>query len=239
MTSEPQDDAVRKSILASLAKVKIQIRPNKLRKIVCRDVSDTNWTQFQRVIDDMIKQNDINVERKDGEQMMSLGVSSGSADELKLDVEKNMELVVVLEVPRAIKAHLVSRGHKKQKNIEVNTKTKITYDTHRADDIKRQAAADTEVSLRITKSWFKSQDDTIDDEETAKKHLETAKLMILQMIKAYNKNPHHFEPKKAGGTMAEQEEAKRIKIIAAKNAAKKRGKPPAEVPAKKKRQKFY
>ena len=237
MSPEPEDAVVRRSILASLAKVKIQIRPNKLRKTVCRDVSDTNWTQFQRVLDAMIGKNDINIESVDGEQLISSKeASSGRADELKIDTEKNMTLLVVLKVPRAVKAHLVSKGRKKQRNIEANTKTQISYAMVPVEGMKRQAAADAEVSIKITKSWCKSQDGSIsDDEEKAQKHLDTAKLMIIKMTKGYEKNPHHFEAKKAGGTIAEQEESRRIKEL----ALRKRGKLQTEKTAKKKRTKFY
>ena len=234
--SEPQDSVVEKCILTSLAREKSKIRPNKLRKIVCRDIRDTNWSQFQRVLDAMIANHDIDTEEVEGNVMLSskAGFQADNANEsVCIDKRPDSDLTVVLKVPCAILGHLVSKGCKKKKNIEENTKTKISFETH-PNDVKKESTSDTNIDLKISKSWRKCEDERI-DEEKAKRHLETAKLMILKMVDAYKKNPKHFERRKAGGTLAEQEESKKERVV----AAKRRGKITLEQTKKKRKRKFY
>ena len=234
VASEPHDSIVERCILTSLAKLKVKTRSNKLRKIVCRDISDTSWTQFQRVLDTMIAKHEINTENVGGDIMIS-SKQGFDADNTKqvLHTEKDSEFTTVLEVPCAVFGHLTSKGRKKQKNIEENTRTKISYESH-PSVAKRKDALDENVSLTISKPWRKSEGKQ-NEEEKAKSHLQTAKLMILKMVDAYKKNPEHFQDRKAGGTMAEQEESKRKRLL----SARKRGKIPSQQQSKKRRRKFY
>lgn len=97
-------------------------------------------------------------------------------------------------------------------------------------------------TLTVTKTW--SPDDSTDQieaKEVAMKQIKAAKLMISQMLKSFKDNPDHFEVKKAGGTLAEQDEAKKKKLEATKKHRKKKSRNDdgAVHDASKKQRKFY
>lgn len=223
MTS-PNDDVVKKAIISIMKKMDDKVRPNKLRKIICKEVNDTDWNQFRRVLDTMIEKNILHTEGRDGDVFVLLG----QEDKLR-NVETSVvssthnaeDETAVIEVPQALIFHLVAKGRKKQKNIELNTKTKISFDKSVFN--KEEATNfDKKMNLTITKYLPREYVDKSQTEvrDTAKKHVKTARLMITKMIEAYKKNPDHFQPNKSGGTLAEQDEAKIKKLEAPKGKRK-------------------
>lgn len=227
MTSEPGDDVIRTAILATVKRTQDSIRPNKLRKIVCKELKETNWTQFQRVLDSMIKQDSIYTTKgKDGDMTIRL-CQEGSRQIRSIPtvdgaLQQNTEetTAIMLQVPQVIIFHLIAKGRRKQKNIELNTKTKISFDKSVHEKVEA-SNFDKQMSVTITKLFSSGPDESAADaKETARKHLKTAKLMITKMLKAYETNPEHFRPKKAGGTLAEQDETKIKKLKAAQKKRK-------------------
>ena len=97
-------------------------------------------------------------------------------------------------------------------------------------------------TLTFSKTW--SPDESTDEKEAnevAMKQMKAAKFMISQILKSFKENPDHFEVKKAGGTLAEQDEAKKRKLKATKKHLKKKSRieDDAGNDASKKQRKFY
>jgi hypothetical protein len=265
MSSEPADKIIEHEIRAALASTQQPIRPNKLRKIICKKISETNWTQFQRVYDSMKVKLAIRTSEVDGDLVVhplsgELAVAShpdakkpptatatphATATANNKNLEPNQQIETVqMEVPFAIIKYISRKGSKKRKNIELNTKTQITFDVDTARALRSGSSSAVESStMTITKTW--NHDDEVDENESQKKAkslLKTAKYHISKMVKAYKENPDHFTAKKAGGTFAEQAEAKKKKVEALKSAKKrykKRDQEDDTVPRKKKERKFY
>jgi hypothetical protein len=97
-------------------------------------------------------------------------------------------------------------------------------------------------TLTFTMTW--SPDESTDEKEAkevAMKQMKAAKFMISQMLKSFKDNPDHFEVKKAGGTLAEQDEAKKKKLEGTKKHRKKKSRTEDGTAndASKKQRKFY
>lgn len=225
MSSEPEDKTVEIEIKHALASIKVKnIRPNKLRKIVCKKVKGTNWTQYQRVIDAMIKNGSVSTLEENGEVVIDK-IKDGEVElppPPSTQQSKNVKTLQI-EVPFAIISYLTRKGSRKKKNIETNTKTTISFDE---ETIKALRSTSNEFAVEkskvtITKTWDTDTDDDKEVKEKAKALLKTAKLHISKMKKSYKENPDHFAAKKAGGTFAEQDEAKKRKLEATKNSKNK------------------
>mmetsp|Transcript_13878 Transcript_13878/g.18183 ORF Transcript_13878/g.18183 Transcript_13878/m.18183 type:complete len:166 (+) Transcript_13878:3-500(+) len=139
-----------------------------------------------------------------------------------------------VQIPQAVAHHLTRKGHSKRKNIEKNTKTKMNIDRSPKDEVSLTIEAEYSTNER------KDDDDDNDVEEIMQKRINAAALLIKNMIKSYAKNPEHFE-KKAGGTFAEQAEAKKRKEEILKKRHKKRymDEQRNDKQKKKKERKFY
>lgn len=216
MTLEPQDEVVKKEIIATVSNcLEAHIRPNKLRKLICKKIDRTNWTQYQRVLDELLQDKTLRTKAVNGELVIlpSLlplrdkdrsekreGANPSSSSEAKKKTE-------VMKVPLAIVRHLLKKGHKKQSNIEKNSKSKLffTKESLAAVRTKHFDHGD-EADITITKYY----DD--DDEESAQKQLKNAVLMVSKMVQAYKNSPDHFRQKEAGGTLEYQEEVKKRKL---------------------------
>lgn len=209
MSQEPSDNFIEQTILEQLLTLDTNVKPNKLRKIVCKIVSSTNWTQFQRVLDKLIETGKVKLSGEEqGDKVLILPTDKNDKKKSqKNDEPCSQALNDTIEVPVEIVSNLLRKGKKKQKNIEINTKTKLKFDK--------------DVLLAVRKSDFGTKQNTIitisseilDDIEIAKKHVKAAKLMIHKMVQAYKENPDHYM-RKAGGTFAEQDEAKKRKADA-------------------------
>jgi len=218
-SSEPRDEIVKTAIMSTVDKMDVaSIRRNKLRKIICKQVDGTNWTQYQRVLDSIIEAKILKTKPIDGELMILPSRQSKSddnnlaEDKKSSDVKKKTE---VMSVPLAIIHHLVKKGHKKQTNIEKNSKSKISFSKESMAAIRAKDFSPAEqASLTITKYHN-------DDEEQATKQLQNALLMVKKMVQAYNNNPDHFRRKDAGGTLKHQEEVKKRKFEAEKKRGRK------------------
>lgn len=125
----------------------------------------------------------------------------------------------------------------------MNTKTKMTFDADTNQAMWNNLSNVKKSTLTFTKTW--SPDESIDEKEAkevAMKQMKAAKFMISQMLKSFKENPDHFEVKKAGGTLAEQDEAKKRKIEATKKHQKKKKSQTEDGKANdasKKQRKFY
>lgn len=210
MSQEPSDDLIEETILEQLSALETYVRPNKLRKIVCRTIRSTNWTQFQRVLDRLIETEKVKLKEEEGEKVIFLSTGNTSNDNTKNknsqtnDEPSSRVLNDVIEVPIEIVSNLLRKGKKKQKNIETNTKTTFTFDKDALLAVRKNDL----VSEKMTNITIRSE--ILNDVEIAKKHINTAKLMIQKMVQAFKENPGYFM-RKAGGTFSEQEEAKQRK----------------------------
>jgi len=219
MDSEPKDDIVKAEIISTIDKMDaMSIRPNKLRKIICKKVDGTNWSQYQRVLDSILEEKILKTKAVDGELMILPSRANCQSQTENLeeknssDVKKKTE---VMSVPLAIIRHLVKKGHQKQNNIEKNSKSKIRFSKESMVAIRTKDfnPAD-QAELTITKYYG-------DDEELATKQLKNALLMVNKMVKAYNDSPDHFHQTDAGGTLKHQEEVKKRKFEAEKKRGRK------------------
>jgi len=219
MGSEPRDEIVKAEIISTIDKMDtVSIRPNKLRKVICKKVDGTNWTQYQRVLDSILEEKILKTKAVDGELMILPSRANCQSQTENLeeknssDVKKKTE---VMSVPLAIIRHLVKKGHKKQNNIEKNSKSKIRFSKESMVAIRTKDfnPAD-QAELTITKYYG-------DDEELATKQLKNALLMVNKMVKAYNDSPDHFHQTDAGGTLKHQEEVKKRKFEAEKKRGRK------------------
>jgi len=216
MSAEPSDEIVKNEILSTVtASMQAHMRPNKLRKLICKQVNGTNWTQYQRVLDKLIKKGSLSTQAVGGEEViLSLNANAAPAPE-KQDAPN--VITADVEVPFEIILHLTKKGHQKQKNVELNTKTKITFDAETKKALRTHLSDVKTGSLTISRSWSWIPDDELNEKEAkeaAEKQLNAAKIMISQMVKAFEKNPDRFVIAKAGGTFAEQDEAKKRKLEA-------------------------
>ena len=156
-----EDPIVEASILSNLASQQQQqqqvdfVRPNKLRKIICRQVVGTSWTQFQTCLERLVKngrvimesrnnngnyEKVIILEKKGGESQqqnnntvhtspLSPTASSSSLSSPPNDLSSLLLLTKTknVSIPRAIALYLVQRrGGRKKRNIEQTTKTQLT-----------------------------------------------------------------------------------------------------------------
>lgn len=117
MASEPKDEVVKTEIISTVDKMGVSMRPNKLRKIICKKVDGTNWTQYQRVLESILESKILKTKAVDGEMMILPSLANCQNQTKKLedkdssDVKKKTE---VIEVPLAIIRHLLKKGHKKK-----------------------------------------------------------------------------------------------------------------------------
>ena len=119
----------------------------------------------------------------------------------------------------------------------MNTKTQLSFCKQTLMDAKRKNVDPKAVANLTIRAL-------VDDLELSKRHMKTAKMMINKMVKAFDTNPDHFYPKKAGGTFKEQDEAKKKKLEARQKRIKTKAleddrKNEKESVAKKRRRKFY
>ena len=244
---EPSDERVQAGILSILSTGlagHTYVRPNKLRKMICRQVTRTTWTQFARCLEELVKDARITMDNNSQKEEERIVVPGGAVQQPVSPEEdgepqpkKQKTLVVItgdnqtkgasknIRVPRAIALHLVRRGNLKKNNIEINTKTKLTI--HGIGKTSQGLPLDELVTVQITttietksekndSTKLQPQQQQKDKEKDAsaspqrniaKKHLQSAALLIQNMIDSYQKHPDRFAPKKAGGTLEEQAHA--------------------------------
>ncbi len=236
---EPDDHKVEHAILITVANyLEKPVRPNKLRKIICNQVKGCNWTQYQRILESMINEKKsiytclINNEEMISPQQKNDSISSSLiTDENSVtrhtanqdshvnsttgitspQSNKNESNIISTEikVPLAIVYHLVRKGKKKQKSLEENTKTKFIFSNETLVAVKKKGFDSNEMCSFTISSLHGDV-----DEITANKHVKTANILLSKMVKSFELNPGHFNPRQAGGTFKEQEEAKKRKLEA-------------------------
>mmetsp|Transcript_14100 Transcript_14100/g.21139 ORF Transcript_14100/g.21139 Transcript_14100/m.21139 type:complete len:255 (+) Transcript_14100:89-853(+) len=226
MSNEPAEAVVEHEIKATVASMKTpHMRPNKLRKHVCKQIKETNWTQYQRVLDKLVQDGSLQTKEVDGEQViLSLGkATKASKDVSASPLQKQKVMTHEMEVPFDIILYLTRKGRRKQTNIETNTKTELSFD---AETVKAMlshvSSRDQNSTITITNMWsFDEGSDEKEAKKKAKKQVDAAIACISRMIISFQDNPDHFTRKKAGGTFAEQAETKQRKLEIAKKRRKK------------------
>lgn len=220
VAAAPSDALVRQAVLAGVAALTTaHVRPNKLRKIVCQRVPGTDWNQYRRIVDALVAQGSLRTRTVDQERvLLSNDGALASAPSSSSPTEEEEEtrqpvLTEILEVPFAIILHLTKKGHRKKKNVEVNTKTKVVFD----DDTNEALWSNKSVE-EVERGGILMISKTVVDEEhreQAEKQLKAAKHMVSQMVKAFRDNPERFVVARAGGgTLAEQKAERKRKTEA-------------------------
>lgn len=238
MSSEPRDEVIQKEIMAAVDNVQVSsIRPNKLRKIICKKIDGTNWTQYQRVLDSLIEGKLLRAKAVNGELMILPSLANCQDQSKKQEQESSLEYKKkseVISVPLAIIRHLTKKGRQKQSNIEKNSKSKISFSKESLGAVRtKQFNHGDQANITITKYYE-------DDEELANKQLKNALLMVTKMVQAYNNNPDHFRQTEAGGTLKHQKEVKTRKLEAEKKRGRKiRNEENSETSVGKKRERKY
>ncbi|GFH49438.1 predicted protein [Chaetoceros tenuissimus] len=256
--SEGPDEQVKEEILSVVGRMTEVdfLRQNKIRKIVCKTIETTNWTQFQRVLEKLVEEGILQTKSFEGEDVIvtqkkeaESGKKSKSKKKKKEPKDPKVKFMKKdIQVPYEIILYLTRKGKKKQNNIEENTKTSLTFDNETVVALRNKSiiTREKESTLSITKTWSNEHERGSEEEkeayEKAKKQLSSAKAFIVKMVKSFQEHPERFAPKKAGGTFAEQAEEKKRQEEASKKKAKKGSKSATDddLQRKKKRQrKFY
>ena len=206
-----------KEALANLTTAK-HIRPNKLRKVVCKN-GDVNWTEFQEALDAMIERNELQTEKQNNEVVILVSNNGGGADKKNFGgVEyKKKRKEFTMEIPLAVAQHLTRKGKRKQKNIEQTCKSKLILSG--VDDVKSPRD---NVTLQIINEYG-AEDGLTEDEskQKASKQIKAAKVLVGNMVTSFRDHPDRFTTKMAGGTLDEQAKAKKIREKGAKLRAEK------------------
>jgi len=198
-----------------------RVRPNKLRKIVCKN-GDVNWTQFQEALDAMIERGEVRTEKQNGEMVILVSNNGGGTgtvtakDDSKQDLRKQRK-EVTMEIPLAVAHHLTRKGRRKQKNIEQTCKSKLFLSGMDAAKSPRD-----NVVLRIINDYGAEGGPT--DEELkrkAAKQIKAAEVLVGNILSSFREHPDRYTVKKAGGTLAEQDKARKIREKGAKLRAEK------------------
>ena len=228
-----------KEELAKLTTVD-HVRPNKLRKLVCKE-GGVNWTEFQETLDKLIERNEVQTGKQNGEVVILVSAnigdgatSPGMKDDSKQELQKQRK-EVTMKIPLAVAQHLTRKGRRKQKNIEQTCKSRLVF-----SGVDEAKSPRDNVTLQIINE--------AESEERATKQLKAAKVCIGNMVSSFREHPDRFTVKKAGGTLAEQEKAKKIRERGAKVRAEKhqqkrgsaaKGDDDAAPAKKKKKRKYY
>ena len=182
VVEEPLDDVVKKEILSTVHCMPEGVnymRPNKIRKTICKKISRTNWTQFQRVLESAIEDKSIKTEfitEKEVKVMVILSSNNNSSSNnngqegvLALSLspaptaatkKKNKTVLSTqdLEIPMEVYYHLYRKGQKKKKNIELNTKTSLQCNKNKNVDSRKT----------LLQNGHPASDDVSDDKPTAR-----------------------------------------------------------------------
>mmetsp|Transcript_13800 Transcript_13800/g.20950 ORF Transcript_13800/g.20950 Transcript_13800/m.20950 type:complete len:332 (+) Transcript_13800:88-1083(+) len=96
--SKEHEMIIRREILQIMSKMDSNVRPNKLRKIVCKNVSGATWTQFQNVLDTMVNVNTSASTSAEGKAIGGgggvLGGSGGDKDKVLQTIMVDNELMI-------------------------------------------------------------------------------------------------------------------------------------------------
>lgn len=233
-----------KEAIANLTTVD-HIRPNKLRKVVCKN-GDVDWTEFQEALDAMIERNELQTEKLSGEVVILVSNNGACTDKKNFGAVENKKKrkEFTIEIPLAVAQHLTRKGKRKQKNIEQTCKSKLLLSG--MDDAKSPRD---NVMLQIINEYG-AEDGLTEDEskQKASKQIKAAKVLVGNMVTSFRDHPDRFTTKMAGGTLDEQAKAKKIREKGAKLRAEKQQKRGAaagdgnadDIPnKKKKKRKFY
>jgi len=236
-----------KEELAKLTTVD-HIKPNKLRKLVCKN-GGVNWTEFQETLDKLIDRNEVQTEKQNGEVVILVSNTGDGASPAEVKDCSKQELQkqrkeITMEIPLAVAQHLTRKGRRKQKNIEETCKSKLVF-----SGVDNAKSPTDNVTLQIINEYGAGDDSTEGEpEQRATKQLKAAKVCIGNMVSSFREHPDRYTVKKAGGTLAEQEKAKKIrergaKLRAGKHQQKRgsvaKGDDDAAPAKRKKKRKYY
>jgi len=248
---------VRSAIVSTLSTAQDGIRPNKLRKMVCKQIPGATWTQFaeclEKIMDDArsgFQMEDGNIVNSKAHHGTKKGNAQATTPSSTKEAKPSQESTTTsntggevlqsknVKVPRAIALHLTRKHFLKKKNIETNSKTKLTL--HGIHGSASEGPLDELVTIQITRHRLVEIEN--DNEELAKKHIKTAQVLLEKMAQSYQKHPDRFAPKKAGGTLEEQEAKKQMTAARQTKVTKNQEKVPIKAQvtkSKRKKEKFY
>lgn len=276
----PGDKDMRNVILSTLSSATDALRPNKLRKMACKQLKGSTWTQYAKCLETLVHDAVVQRKEKGGETFVVLAKSASkkkvkaAAISTKTSDDKPVEskmqegdeptaLKEEIRIPRSVALYLHKKRHLKLKNIQTNTKTKLTIFGQLDGGTKQTAESLAELhTLQIIAEFpvLKAKEDKDDEdveeedpEETAKKHMKAAKHILQKMVNAQKLNPERFAPKQIGGTFEEQakreeEQKKRLQMEKEKDQqgrsshggkTRKEGGEGSEKQTRRKRAKFY
>jgi len=206
--SNDNDSDIDLILLETLSRNQGPIRPNKLRKLVCKR-SEITWTKFQSSLERLVSQEKVDIvvnalgedtvclnkkviqrmEISDAsfskqEQISSTDKSSlsigGTAVKDDEEPPQQYQLFKTIKVPSALVLYLTRNSRAKLNSIEQNTKTIITILEKEQDQ--------SQVTLTIEPS------STEDDTNVAKqeKRLKFAFHLLETMVASFQEHPKHF-----------------------------------------------
>lgn len=261
-------------ILSTLGSSTDPLRPNKLRKMACKQLKGATWTQYAKCLEALVHDALVQRKEKGGETFVVLAKSASQKKKGKTtttttktsddkpaeeDLQKGDEAKALKEeirIPRSVALYLHKKRHLKLKNIQTNTKTKLTIFGQLDGGTKQTPESLAELhTLQIIAEFPepKGKEDKDDEdveeeepEEAAKKHMKAAKHILQKMVNAQKLNPERFAPKQIGGTFEEQanrEEAQKRRLKMEKKEKDRSGmtrkEEGTEKQSRRKRAKFY
>jgi hypothetical protein len=271
-TTGPSDKAMEAAVVSTLGASKDALRPNKLRKLVCKQLQGATWTQFATCLDEMVDKAVVQRKTNNGEVFVQMVVGTAhpgdkkkgkskitKKKDTKSTAETEEERQVLKEevrIPRSIALYLLKKKHLKLKNIQTNTKTKLTIfgklDTGTKHTVESLAELHTlQITAEFVESTHAEEEVDLDDgvdvlpketREAAEKHIAFAKKLIQKIVNAQKLNPDRFAPKQFGGTFEEQakreaQKRRRVTEIDYRSQAREEGE--TEKHTRRKREKFY
>jgi hypothetical protein len=231
-----------KAAVANLTPATTYVKPNKLRKVVCKSVPGATWTRFQTCLEGMIERGDMKttsimegsekvvvlvVESKGAKQRDTTTATTTTTTQSSKKNNKKDELTV--DIPLAVAHFLTRKGRRKKKHVEQLTKTQFIISGLKSNANKKPN--DDVVTLTIIKKYTIIIDDenkncegdaaaaAAEAKETAAKQIKDAKRIIDKITESYREHPDRYKIKKCGGTFAEQEEAKKLRAEGTKRSA--------------------
>jgi len=171
----------------------------------------------------VLKENSIcKTSKEESQSTITEGVNATESSILR--VSSNV-LSKNVKVPRAVAIHLTKKGNRKKQNIEINTKTKLTLhglgdhrienDQERLEELVTIQIVHPKLSTTDTGTTGSTTSDTTEKEQQhdlANKHIKAAELLLQNMTNSFRKFPERFVPRKAGGTLEEQEQEQQERL---------------------------
>jgi len=174
--AEPSDDIIQQAIISSLEGLDVDsVRPNKLRKLVCRK-SGCNWDQYAGVLTVMIEDKEVKTRQEKGEQVLLKLAGAKSSKDKDENEERNQLNKITIMIPTEVAFNMIRKDRAKQKKIEMRTGTKLEF--RNLDRLKLNSDAKVTITADSSSKF------------------EAVEEAINKLTRAYKKNPNAFGPQK-------------------------------------------